>query len=310
MGQVMMVTLRENKVPRDSLLNSLEPIVNESSVVRECWGRRTVPFTASADFAQKLQGIDLQWLLGSGMLRVPYLTIRREGKEVSIEEYTESRSVGKSKFAGYVVEPKVRDLILDGCTLLFSYTEQWVAGVGDACRSLKAGLQARGGATLFYTPAHHRGLEPHRDASHVLVFQLLGKKRWVVEREAPSNPDCSSPISEQEFHNLRNDLDTFRLSEGMGLYMPTGVAHVASSEDEASLHLSIYVSEPKASDLIYAAAIRIASAFPVNAPTPAPGPERVQWAESVMAESARRLVSLDARELVQGVAKRVAQADY
>jgi hypothetical protein len=288
----------------DGIAESLSKIAQEFNKIAACWGQETTLFTPAPDLRRRLEAINVDQLLGSGMLRAPYLTVRDRGTEVALEEYTETRKAGSSKFAGFIVESKVRSLLAEGCTLLFSYTEQWIPAVAEALDWLRAGLQAKGGATLFYTPAGHRGLDPHRDASHVFVIQLSGTKRWLVERRAPVDPDWNPAVDEAAFYAMHENLHHVDLSEGMGVYMPAGVAHVASSNRDPSLHLSLYIIDPKPADLIYAAAVKVARDFPVNTPVPMPGTERILWGERMLQMAARKLESLDAGDLVAETAYR------
>ncbi len=288
-------------MPYESVVSAVTSVTDEADNIERCWGVETTRFMPSNAFLDAMVGVNVDSLIGSGMLRTPYLTVKLAGRDVPVDSYTETRKIGQMRLNGYIIEQTLRDLLGQGATILFNYVDQWKIAVGERCTDLKQHLQSSGGATLFYTPSGHRGLEPHRDASHVFAIQLTGCKNWLVEHAAPVGGDWDDSVEK----DVVDRLEPFKLAEGDGLYMPPGVAHVAFSDEEPSLHLSIWISEPRVSDLLYIAAVKVGSSYPVNSFAPPPGADRVRWAEQCLSDCSRRLSQLDTEDVITQLATRI-----
>jgi hypothetical protein len=264
-------------------------LASDAGGIAKSWGTGLMPFTPTDAIMSSLTNIDIDSLIDTGMLRVPYVVVKRAGQSLPPKEYTETRIVRGARLTGYVNVPKLRSLIAQGCTLLFSHVEHWHTAVAQICASLRQGLEARSGATIFYTPAGHRGLVPHRDTSHVISIQMSGNKNWLIESSVPPSFDPNIPVNPEAL----SEGTPFELVEGAGLYLPPGIAHVAATTENVSTHLSIWVIEPTISELVYAAALKISSTFPANAFAPPPGAARLQWAEETLAKINQRMASID-----------------
>jgi ribosomal protein L16 Arg81 hydroxylase len=293
-------------VPPTSAADTLRPLTGDCDAIALHWGCETTKFTPDASLLSALKDIELKSLTSSGLLRVPYVAVSLNGKDVPESEYTEIRSAwtSRTKLSGYVAESKLNDLITLGATVMFQLVEHWLAPVRNVSAQIAGGLAAESGGTIFYTPRGYEGISPHRDDAHVFAFQLTGSKTWLIEQEAPATGDWTAEVDRDAFYRDRQLLHEHLITEGEGLYMPPGVAHATFSEKQPSLHLSIWVRTPKVSDLIYLAAVKLARSFPVHSFAPPPGSARESWALDIMTESTQRLAALDAQDLLAELAHR------
>lgn len=278
--------------------------VVDSNCDRIPWGTDTATFTPNASLVASLQEINVSSLLEFGLLRLPYVAVSLHGKDVPTSEYTETREAGRVALTGYVVQTKLKELLDQGGTLMFHLVDQWIPAVGSVCAELRSQLAAESGATIFWTPRGTQGLSAHRDDTHVFAFQLSGAKVWRTEQRAPEGGDWTTAVADDWVSRNPHRLRKFTVAEGEGLYMPPGVVHVTSSEEQPSLHLSLWIRPPRVSDLIYVAAVKLSRHFPPNSFAPPPGEDRESWAREILATCSRRMGVLGTEELLTEIARR------
>lgn len=119
-----------------------------------------------------------------------------------------------------------------------------------AIASALAGLfgQPSVGANIYFSPARSQGLARHYDDHCVLVWQLLGSKKWTVW----PNPKPLLPRLYEPFDPLDGNLDESSgrvevLHEGDMMYIPRGYVHEARTDasgsevNDCSLHLTLAI---------------------------------------------------------------------
>ncbi|GJN26163.1 hypothetical protein PR202_gb14073 [Eleusine coracana subsp. coracana] len=117
------------------------------------------------------------------------------------------------------------------------FRSEKVAAISSALADLFG--QPSVGANIYFSPARSQGLARHYDDHCVLVWQLLGCKKWVLW----SNPKCILPRLYEPFDSLDGILDDNSrrlevLFEGDMMYIPRGYVHEA--------HTSVGVSQANA----------------------------------------------------------------
>ncbi|MGH3550248.1 MAG: cupin domain-containing protein [Pseudonocardiaceae bacterium] len=127
----------------------------------------------------------------------------------------------------------------NGSTIVLNGLEQCCEPLQRLAGSLGAELSARIQMNVYLTPAGSRGFKPHYDTHDVFIAQVHGTKRWQLASEAyelplssrPHDKSQPEPAPEQEFDLRAGDL----------LYLPRGAIHSATSNDTASVHVTIGV---------------------------------------------------------------------
>lgn len=134
-----------------------------------------------------------------------------------------------------------------GQTLLHSDVQKLWPPLSDLCRDVENEFITEGvalkdpvRANAYLTPARAQALDIHYDNHCVLVLQLRGTKRWQVF--APPVPlplaRCEQPIARDV---AGVPVMVTELSPGDVLYIPRGFPHVARTEADSSLHVTLSI---------------------------------------------------------------------
>jgi hypothetical protein len=100
------------------------------------------------------------------------------------------------------------------------------------------------GLAAFLSPPHGQATMPHADNHLNLVVQLEGRKRWWIWPRLPKS-DIAVAQSTQQLEELFETAaharpgEAFDLAPGDVLAVPTGFLHMAVTDAEASLSLSV-----------------------------------------------------------------------
>ena len=95
-------------------------------------------------------------------------------------------------------------------------------------------------------PPKAQGLNPHPDGHDVFVAQIVGRKRWQLY----SDTAATRPTDEFELH------------VGDCLYLPKGLVHEASTDDEFSVHLTVGLTTVTIGELLLLELERLVLADP------------------------------------------------
>ena len=94
------------------------------------------------------------------------------------------------------------------------------------CRELERSLGHPVQANAYVTPPGSQGFDAHEDEHDVFVLQSHGTKRWKVH-ERHDLPPTRPPLIDAA------------IRPGDSLYIPAGFPHSASTEDDASVHVTV-----------------------------------------------------------------------
>jgi hypothetical protein len=132
-----------------------------------------------------------------------------------------------------------------GDTLATYGLQTRLARIANLCRDLEIEILQHGiplaepmTANAYLTPAHSQGFDIHRDPHCVFIMQLSGAKHWEIfspptvlpHEEGASTIDCQT---------LGQPVTELTLRPGDVLYIPRGFPHVARTNDESALHLTL-----------------------------------------------------------------------
>jgi bifunctional lysine-specific demethylase and histidyl-hydroxylase NO66 len=190
------------------------------------WGR-TASLRRSADpagFADLLTLDEVDRVVTTQALRVPYVRLVRSDAKIPEPAYTRSGRTGSRDVSGMLDPARVSALFSDGATIVLQGLHRWSEPVARFCRSLELELGHACQVNAYVTPAGAQGLAEHADPHDVFVLQAFGTKGWHVG----AGPDGGEPIDAA-------------LAESDALYMPRGTPHRASAQDAVSGHLTVGV---------------------------------------------------------------------
>jgi bifunctional lysine-specific demethylase and histidyl-hydroxylase NO66 len=120
----------------------------------------------------------------------------------------------------------VFDEFANGATIVLQSMHRYWAPLADYCRGLELALGHPVQANAYITPPGAQGFGAHEDEHDVFVLQSHGTKQWRVH-DRNELPSSRSPI-----------IDAL-LAPGDSLYIPAGFPHSASTQDRASVHITI-----------------------------------------------------------------------
>lgn len=126
----------------------------------------------------------------------------------------------------------------DGGTLVLDQLHRREPKLALLCRLLGQQLGHNFQTNLYLTPPHGKGFTPHWDNHDVFVLQVVGSKRWQIERERRVFPKKGDTMGD-DGRELRGDLYSFTLKQGDMIYIPRGFVHAAECGSEPSLHITL-----------------------------------------------------------------------
>jgi ribosomal protein L16 Arg81 hydroxylase len=166
-----------------------------------------------------------------------FIRIVQNGQEMELPQLVANHPAGR-----VMGREVIFDRYRNGASIVFnSIHERWPA-LDEACRGLATELSGFFQVNAYLTPAGHaRGLGTHYDTHDVLVFQADGSKHWRLYGSPMRLPLKDSPYVGDRGVDEGQPTHEFDLKAGDMLYLPRGWLHNASSNDEASLHLTVGV---------------------------------------------------------------------
>src|SRR5262249_39408699 len=117
--------------------------------------------------------------------------------------------------------------------------------------SLAATFECSVNVNAYLTPARARAFPLHFDTHCVLILQIEGRKAWQVHTPRFPLPTKSHKPPHSRLRDLPGaPIASVVLEPGDVLYVPRGFGHEASTEDAASLHLTVALHAFTLFDLI------------------------------------------------------------
>ncbi|MET8542792.1 cupin domain-containing protein [Kitasatospora sp. NPDC004799] len=222
--------------PSPDLSRLLHP-VSLPAFREEYWERRPlhIPRNDPEYYADLLTLDDLDGLLSRSGPDFGNVRVVREGKEVPVSELG---SPGRNMTASRL--EALYERYRTGATVILNALERRWEPLARLTSTLSAEVNARFQVNVYLTPGGQaRGFDPHYDSHDVIVLQAYGSKRWRLYGAPYALPletrryDHSAQVPEVQ--------EEFDLQPGSLLYLPRGTVHAATSNDAASLHLTIGV---------------------------------------------------------------------
>lgn len=240
-----------------SSATTLVELLSAADFTQSAWGRQHRVWRNAVDPTTYIGLGDVQQLMDASLLRWPYFTLLRDGKQIPSADCTTSRDVIGQRKHGYPHAAKIRQLMRDGASLKLNQLGDWHRQTAQLESALAGLLGATPSSYIFWTPAAQRGMRPHRDAAHVLAVQLVGSKRWQIYADAVQ---ISSHAGLDV--DVRSPTHTVNLSAGDVLYLPHGWPHAADAIDGESMHLTFTLATPTPSDMLEAVLATFRDQYP------------------------------------------------
>lgn len=169
---------------------------------------------------------DVDLIVSTTGLRLPAFRLVKDSLTLPSAGYTKTTRTGTQTATGVIDARAVFDEFADGATLVFQSMHRYWAPLADYCRELELALGHPVQANAYITPPGAQGFGAHEDEHDVFVLQSHGTKQWRVH-ERHDLPPSHAPLIDAE------------LLPGDSLYIPAGFPHSASTQMQASVHITI-----------------------------------------------------------------------
>jgi hypothetical protein len=140
---------------------------------------------------------------------------------------------------GDVLKPGTLERVMTGGGSVVAYgVEPHLPTFGALCASLSARLGERIEVGVIATTGAGGALPPHYDDGDMLILQIEGAKRWLVEADPVVNPAPGRRVPNRAGHG--EILLDETLGPGDLLFLPAGYRHRCENQAGRSLHASIF----------------------------------------------------------------------
>lgn len=195
-----------------------------------------------AEFYQALlTNRDLENVISTSDLRYPAIRLSKDGAYYPPHTYTTDVTVGRLTFHGVADVNKISLEYGKGASIsLQAFHRTWVP-LSLLCFRLEEALDYAAHANVYVTPGESGGFPAHYDTHEVLVLQIAGRKRWLIEE-----PPLRLPHSSQSFESTRltsgQRIMEIELAAGDALYLPRGYVHSTMTSACHSAHVTIGIN--------------------------------------------------------------------
>jgi ribosomal protein L16 Arg81 hydroxylase len=181
---------------------------------------------------------DLEDIISTSDVRYPAVMLSKGGSYFPPHAYTTDITIGRLTFAGV---PDVNKISLEygkGATVSLPALHRTWGPLSWLCTRLDEALDYAAHANAYITPAETAGFPPHYDTHEVLVLQIAGKKRWLVDEPPLKLPHSSQRFKAEGFTPGPRVMET-ELAAGDAMYLPRGYVHSTTTSEYHSAHVTI-----------------------------------------------------------------------
>ena len=197
--------------------------------------------TAPDDLVCLLSLDDADELLTGAAIRTPAIRVARDGSVLGESAYVRrGASIAGLPLSGLVDPRKALTLFAEGATIVFQGLHRYHPPLTDLVSRLELELGHPCQANAYLTPPGSQGFAVHSDSHDVFVFQTHGTKLWEVHHPRGERACGHSDTGD---HDADCRVDDVLLRPGLSMYLPTGTPHAARAQDDASLHVTIGITQ-------------------------------------------------------------------
>ena len=177
-------------------------------------------------FGDLLSLDDVDRIVSSHGLRLPAFRLVRDGGTLPTHSYTKTTRTGSEAATGVLDAKAVYREVAAGATMVFQGMHRYWQPLALFCRQLEKSLGHPVQANAYVTPPGSQGFDAHEDQHDVFVLQSHGTKHWRVHQRHDLPP-------------TRTPLIDSAIGPGDSLYIPAGFPHSASTQKDASVHVTV-----------------------------------------------------------------------
>ena len=192
-------------------------------------------------YEELLTSRDLESIISASDMRYPAIRLAKGGTYYPPQAYTTDITLGRLTFNGV---PDVNRISMEygkGATISLPYLHRTWAPLRALCAQLENALDYAAHANVYITPGEAAGFPPHYDTHEVLVLQIAGRKKWLIDE-----PPVKLPHTSQEFassgYTPGPRMMEIELAAGDFLYLPRGYVHSTTTSECHSAHVTIGIN--------------------------------------------------------------------
>jgi lysine-specific demethylase/histidyl-hydroxylase NO66 len=233
-----------------SLASLLQP-VSPAAFFRDHWERKPliVQGRSEGHYDALMRERDLEDIISRPDVRYPAIRLAKDGAYFPAETYTRNVEVGALTFPAVVDVERISTEYGQGATVALPALHRLWDPVRALCAELDQELSHSCHANAYITPGCARGFTPHYDTHEVLVLQLAGQKRWLIDEPTIDLPHDSQTFDPRHFKPGRRLME-IELHAGDFLYLPRGFVHSTTTSARHSAHVTIGINVYSWVDLV------------------------------------------------------------
>jgi ribosomal protein L16 Arg81 hydroxylase len=192
-------------------------------------------------YAGLLTNRDLEDIISTSDMRYPALRLSKNGAFYPPQSYTTDVTVGRLTFNGV---PDVNRISLEygrGATISLQAFHRTWSPLSALCLRLEEALDYAAHANVYITPGETSGFPPHYDTHEVVVLQIAGRKKWLIDEPPLKWPHTSQSFESTGLAPGPRMMET-ELVAGDTLYLPRGYVHSTTTSDRHSAHITIGIN--------------------------------------------------------------------
>jgi hypothetical protein len=196
---------------------------------------------ASEYYRGVLENRDLEEIISISDARYPAIRLAKDGAYYPPAAYTREVTVGELTFRGVPDVDRISAEYAKGATVALPALHRTWGPLAALCARLEEALDYLVHANAYITPGRAGGFTPHYDTHDILVLQIAGKKRWLIDEPTIRLPHNSQTFNPQGFTPGPRLLE-IELQAGDLLYLPRGYVHSTTTSECHSAHVTLGIN--------------------------------------------------------------------
>jgi hypothetical protein len=184
---------------------------------------------------------DLEDIISTSDIRHPAIRLVKGGSYYPTQAYTTDVTVGRLTFNAVADVNKICLEYGKGATISLPLLHRTWAPLSSLCIRLEEALDYAVHANAYITPGGTAGFPPHYDTHEVLVLQIAGKKRWLIDAPPLKLPHSSQTFKPANYTPGPRRMEV-ELVAGDALYLPRGYVHSTTTSECHSAHVTIGIN--------------------------------------------------------------------
>jgi len=177
----------------------------------------------------------LQSLLNNPLLTRDWLSLKKEGKEISLESSTLWKTVQTKKLS-FMDKTVLNNTVDTGGAVVLEGLDILDTDINAFVQALETQLPCSlSNSVAFFSQSQNEAYQGHLDSDDVLVVQISGEKKWSIHKPQQRRYVDTTDFDDQK---MGEQIKELTLRAGDVLYIKAGVPHKCQTVADHSLHLS------------------------------------------------------------------------